>query len=310
MDNKSQYKSVCLSRFPKNGRAKAWFFLLNNYTDEEVQTIKSIDSRYKIFGTACEAEIPNLIGYIYFQNARRIKSVKELISKRAKMIIAQSAPENYKRCCSKLGNVIEIGDLPRKGARSDIKNAILRKAEGASAKELQEEFGSTYNKFKRSIDASANKIIADDLTKSKRAKMSIAVLRKWQEELKIKLESPPNDRTVMWYHDNIGNTGKSFMARYIKSTMNGFVTGGDKTTDVANGYNGERIVVFDLTRSCEESVDYDTLEQLKNGMLFNGINRSRVKEFNIPHVVVFSNFKPDVTKLSLDRWSIEEIRNE
>ena len=41
-------------------------------------------------------------------------------------------------------------------------------------------------------------------------------------------------------------------------------------------------------------------------IFINQIRSKRVK-FSIPHVIVFSNFYPDKTKLSIDRWDIHKI---
>jgi hypothetical protein len=105
----------------------------------------------------------------------------------------------------------------------------------------------------------------------------------------------------MWYFDFNGNTGKSFMARYIKSEMDGFVVESLKTSDITYAYRGQKIVVFDLTRSCEKRVNYDIIEKFKNGTMFSG------KEFEAPHVIIFANFRPEMYKLSLDRWYIVQI---
>ena len=62
---------------------------------------------------------------------------------------------------------------------------------------------------------------------------------------------------------------------------------------------------MDCPRSKQgEYIQYDFLEELKNGYVFSPKYESKVKTFNPPHVVVFMNETPDMEKLSPDRYTI------
>lgn len=69
------------------------------------------------------------------------------------------------------------------------------------------------------------------------------------------------------------------------------------------------ICIFDLSRTQAEKIDaiYMAMEQFKNGRIFSPKYHSATKVFRTPHVVVFANYPPDLSKLSQDRWDIEEL---
>lgn len=131
--------------------------------------------------------------------------------------------------------------------------------------------------------------------------------REWQQDLFIDLIQEPDPRKIIWYVDINGGKGKSSFAKYMNIKEGAIVIRNGKTADIAYMYKGERIVIIDLSRSVEYRFNYEVLEQLKDGMLMSSKYESNFKCFNNPHVVVFSNWYPDKTKLSNDRWDIREL---
>lgn len=127
----------------------------------------------------------------------------------------------------------------------------------------------------------------------------------WQTELARQLGEIAHHRSIIWYYDAIGNKGKSYFARNYPGA-NYYVTGG-KAADIFYGYQYEPVVFFDLARMKQEIVQYDVMEAFKNGQFYSTKYESKLVRFNVPHVVVFSNFMPDQSKLSADRWDIRVI---
>lgn len=120
------------------------------------------------------------------------------------------------------------------------------------------------------------------------------------------LRAPPNPRTIVWFVDTVGNSGKSYFANnWMASTK--YVINGGKAADIYYAYFYEKVVFFDLARQKEDIVAYDVMENFKNGYFLSTKYQVRRVKFNIPHVVVFSNFRLDMTKLSEDRWDIRVI---
>nr|WAE42265.1 MAG: replication associated protein [Cressdnaviricota sp.] len=100
---------------------RPWLFTLNNYTDEEVQYIKSIQCVYLIFGyeLAPTTNTPHLQGYIYFKSAISFSTAKKRLP-RSHVLNANGTPQENKTYCSKSGNFYEVGTLPSPGKRNDI----------------------------------------------------------------------------------------------------------------------------------------------------------------------------------------------
>lgn len=128
----------------------------------------------------------------------------------------------------------------------------------------------------------------------------------WQFALAQTLEAAPNSRTVHWRWDGRGNVGKSHFALHYKPGETFVITGG-KHADTHYAYQYEKYVFFDYPRCNQESFPYGLVEQFKNGYFLSTKYESYPKRFLSPHVVVFTNFAPDISQMSLDRWDIMEI---
>lgn len=136
----------------------------------------------------------------------------------------------------------------------------------------------------------------------------------WQRSLLQELGGEPNMRSVVWYTDLQGGCGKTALCRYlvknIPHTM--FISTGsskDICYQVIKSKWDPKIVVFNLPRTSESAMSYSAIESLKDGLLFSGKYEGGVKLFPPPHVVVFANFLPDLSKLSADRWDIRTLLN-
>lgn len=105
-------------------KSRAYCFTLNNPTDEEKESIKGIQCRYKVVGFEKGAEgTPHLQGYLYFSNARRFNAIKRLIP-RAHIEVSKGSPVQNRDYCTKDGDFYEAGEMP-----------ISQKAKGAKEEE-------------------------------------------------------------------------------------------------------------------------------------------------------------------------------
>jgi hypothetical protein len=133
----------------------------------------------------------------------------------------------------------------------------------------------------------------------------ISDLRPWQQDLLDHLLTEPDSRKVIWFSDTLGGMGKSAMATYLHFYHDAFVTDNGSSKDIAYSMpDSPRIVIVDLTRETEERVNYAIIEAMKNGRVVSHKYESKVRYFEIPHVVVFANFPPRMSALSMDRWDI------
>jgi hypothetical protein len=119
----------------------------------------------------------------------------------------------------------------------------------------------------------------------------------------MNLSDPVHPRQVLWFFDETGNTGKSWMTSYLSSTASVFVVTNGKIADIAHAYGNQTTVIFDLSRTQVDKIDhiYALMESFENGRIFSPKYESVDKTFSPYHVVVFPNFIPDHSKLSQDR---------
>jgi hypothetical protein len=70
-----------------------------------------------------------------------------------------------------------------------------------------------------------------------------------------------------------------------------------------------RVCLLDIPRVNSDFVSYQTLEQVKNMFFHSGKFEGGTVNGPEPHVLVFSNARPDLSKMSNDRWKIGEIKD-
>lgn len=134
--------------------------------------------------------------------------------------------------------------------------------------------------------------------------------RPLQAEILRILESEPDDRTIHWVFDHRGCSGKTSLAKHLCLTRKDVIYVGGKSSDMKFGVtkwlekNELWAVLIDLARSQEQYVSYQGIEEVKNGIFFNTKYESSMVVFDIPHVIVFANFEPEIPKLSTDRWHV------
>jgi hypothetical protein len=134
----------------------------------------------------------------------------------------------------------------------------------------------------------------------------------WQRKLHNNLQrNTPHEREIIMILDPVGGTGKSQLARHMERAYPNDVLKMryGKTNDMlhyASKFIGDpKIVFIDLTRQQQDSVNWQGIEDLKNGdsesFKYQGI---KVQWLNPPHMVIFANFAPKLKVISPDRWSI------
>jgi hypothetical protein len=140
-------------------------------------------------------------------------------------------------------------------------------------------------------------------------------LYKYQKEIIKIIQNAPDSRKIYWFWEPIGSTGKSALAKHLILKYNALLVGGRKkdacfavSARVNNLDKPElEVCVIDISRADYNYVSYSAIESIKNGMLFSSKYESGQCVFNIPHVIVFCNFAPELNKLSADRWDITKI---
>jgi len=286
-----------------------------NNPAQNFQLILTDDIKYFVYQLE-EATTPHMQGYFIIKGRKSMSQVKRLLP--GCMIGCHLEPRKgthaqAKKYCTKnetrKAGPWEAGVEPKQGSRSDLSEGLRLTLQGATFQEIHDTIGVSAIRYKRHLREAADEILREENLKKMKLEFHEAVLREWQKKLWDKLTETPDPRKIMWYTDIEGNQGKTWFSKYLITNSSAVVYGNGKSADIKYAYNGERVVIFDLCRSCEERVNYEILESIKNGVFFSAKYTSCSKIYPIPHVIVFSNFGPDRTKLSSDRWDVNNLIN-
>ena len=146
------------------------------------------------------------------------------------------------------------------------------------------------------------------------------ILRPWQESLFNYIK--PTDREVIWVIGRKGNEGKTWFQEYLASKFgwSRVICGMDirlKKSSICHILSKRSLMttdifLFDVGKAkTEDDMNYELIEQVKNGRTLAGKFDSKELKFHTPNIiVVFSNEMPDVDQLSKDRWKIFQIRDD
>jgi len=134
----------------------------------------------------------------------------------------------------------------------------------------------------------------------------------WQTDLLQELAQEPHDRTIVWYCDEPGGSGKTALSKYILATVPSclFFSGGnfrDISHAVIKSSYDPTVIIMNLPRSSEGKISYGAIESMKDGLIQSGKYEGGTRMYKPPHVIIMANFMPELSQLSLDRWQIRHI---
>lgn len=301
----------------QNTKAHNWAFTWFDYTDNNIDYLTSLKEdvcQYIVFGIEeCpESGRMHLQGYVEFAKGPFSRDAIKCRLDPTKGKTSSIHLEPAKKCrdanatyCKKGGDYTEVDNRPlkKKDKWGKALEDLKLNPDIIAFAELHPDIAF---KHTNGVERIANHLKTDKQLSTLKDEMADIKLYIWQKDLLNELEGKPNNRSIIWYADGIGNSGKTFFAKYLVTKGACYLQNG-KLADLAHAYNGERIAIFDFTRSVEGVLNYSAIETIKNGMLFSPKYNSKTKIFTQPHVVVFANFAPDVTKMSSDRWDIRQI---
>jgi hypothetical protein len=302
--------------------AKRWCFTLNNPSDEE-RFFHAINGEsisadpedsefsYYVFGQETgDSGTPHLQGYFILRQKRRLAQIKALPGlSRAHLEVARGSPKQASDYCKKDGAFSEFGVLPAGPGNASSFEALREwvKAQdpAPTLTDVWEVFPSLAGRYPRAVSDCISRF-------GKRPELVVGALRPWQLGLDGTVNEEADDRKVIFVVDEEGNKGKSWLTRYWLTKREGtqFMSIG-KRDDLAFAVNvTSDLFVFDIPRGHMEFVQYGIFEMLKNRVVFSTKYQSTTKILlKTPHVVVFCNEEPDMTKLTEDRYEILNLGN-
>jgi len=285
----------------------------------------SIVSYIIVQGELTESGRKHIQGYVQFCSRVTISCIQDFFGDTGMHIEKRKGTEEQARfyCTKDYGpkhgffhDSMEFGTMkkyPGKGTRTDL-ITIRDQIRETSVNEIIHNTNDNYVlqnvlKYKSAFIEYEKDIYTEQVKKLALEEYKNVEWKKWQKTLLDLLDLPYDQidkRKVIWLFDEIGNTGKSWIAKYIKITKGCYIITGGKQADILYGYNNQPVVIYDLARTYSDNLNhiYTTIENFKNGMFLNTKFESRERIFKIPYVIVMANFLPDTKMLSKDRWDI------
>ena len=299
--------------------AKRWCFTLNNPTDEENFLLVSHGEEitadgdnatfsYLIFGNEVgDNGTPHLQGYFWLCDKKRLAQIKTIPGfGRCHLEVARGTHKQASDYCKKDGSFLEYGEASGPGNAGSFE-ALREWVRGQDVAPTEEDVWEVFPALAGRYPGAVSRCIE---IFGKRPQLVDGPLRPWQSQLNDRVNGEPDDRSVIFVVDPEGNSGKSWLTRYWLTERDGtqFLSVG-KRDDLAFSVSVQSdLFVFDIPRGSMEYLQYGFLEQLKNQLVYSPKYSSVTKVLKrTPHVVVFCNEEPDMTKLTEDRYVIINI---
>jgi len=281
-------------------KMRAWCFTHNNFPYSAADLPLCKDERYVVWQHE-KVDTDHIQGYIELTKPQRISAMIKWLPG-AHFEERRGTPDQARKYCMEEDTRVE-GPWERgsygttQGKRSDIDVVREAIAAGADRREVYNTHSDIAAKYPRYVETMLRFAKEDAVEKV----LIFEPRQGFQTDLLDMISGPADSRSIHWVFDVAGNNGKTYFAKYLVDKFGAFYTNGGKSVDLAYAYGGESIVIFDYVRDAEEYVGYGVIEQLKNGIAMSTKYESITKRFNIPHVIVLANFKPQQCKFSADR---------
>lgn len=257
-------------------RARVWQITINNYTEEDMTQLHSICEK-------CEK-------YIWQEEI----GVEEKTPHIQGHLVFKNA-----RTLKSMKNA-----LPR----AHIEKVRNIKASEEYCKKFDTRAGETHSKGYEPVKSLEERLLEIEYKD--------VVWKEWQQEVINTLNSVPDKRKIYWYWEEVGNVGKSFLAKYICLKYDCIIATG-KTGDIFNQLmkwrekNPDELqippIIIDNPRSEYGHINYSAIESLKNGFIYSGKYEGGKIYGLSPHIIIFANGEPNTAELSEDRLVIKEL---
>lgn len=311
-DSSKIFFSPRYSYMAPSNPSRRWCFTLNNPTDADTQRLESLHAEKFCKYVVWKPEIGergtlHLQGYLVCSKPQRLAAIAKRLLNRAHLEVARGSDSQaiayVKKQETAAGEIVELGEIPKMGQRTDLSQFVEAIKSGLTDAELYDEYPKQMCMYPR---------VVEDVRRTFKIypgapDMSDFIPWEWQRKLLEELEGEPDPRKIIWYYDPAGGNGKSTLTKYLVLTKDAVMFGPAKSADIKHAYGQQPVVIFDFPRTCEGYVPYDAIESIKNGLYFSSKYSSSMRVGKTPHLVVFANFEPELRAMSQDRWDVRKM---
>lgn len=258
-------------------RARGWCLTLNNYSEAEYEKLINVTCTYIILGKEKgESDTPHLQGYVEFENAKRLETLKTL-SPRTHWEARKGTAAQAATYCMKESAYEEKGEISQQGRRNDLEALATSAMQRLPLKQICEENPVTYLKFYKHVQ-------------HVRALFS-----------KERTEAP----NVFWLWGGTG-VGKTRQATETHKTF--YIKDGSKWWD---HYDNEDAIVIDDFDA--QYWPFRDLLRLLDRYPYQGQTKGGYVNINSPNIYITCEFRPERfwigTELAQINRRITEIRH-
>lgn len=143
------------------------------------------------------------------------------------------------------------------------------------------------------------------------------VLSPWMVKLNEILTVEPDNRSIWWIWEPNGKAGKTTFQKWYELQHRGevLVLSG-KAHDMKNGIVKfkethqvvPRVIMCNVPRSTDERyISWQGMEEIKDMLFYSGKYEGGMVNERSPHFIMFANWKPDPSQLSVDRLNTVRI---
>lgn len=161
---------------------------------------------------------------------------------------------------------------------------------------------------KHRIDKVAKAAQQREIKEEKTEEMKAADLKQWQREALNRLQQQ-SPRHILFIIDRRGGRGNTFFATYMYLLHQANVLCNGRSRDIKNLIETlDEYVIFDLVRNNQDHINYEVIDQIKNGYIIN--TKYQCNKFLLKNkikVACMMNQMPDMKALSRDRYDILDL---
>jgi len=321
-------------------KARRWIFVWNNYSQENVDYLKSIPASkadYIIFGfeKSPTEGTPHLQGYIEFGTPLAMSTVKARLDpmlKKKSPVHVDSAYKNREaninyasKTETKDQDAVAIYGSPfiekinkerAQGSRTDWHEKIDFLKEKPDFLEFAEAYPEDAIKYHGGIDRIIRAVKQKVCDEAFKELYADAILMNWQKKIIDEIRATKKAKSFMhrkitWLWSEKGNIGKSFVATYMIAMDDAALFTNSNSRDILHAFSKDpkEIVFFDFSREKEGLINYTIIEDLLRGVAFSSKYDSGSIKYPSPKIVCIANWQPKYTSLSPDRWDVRQLDN-
>lgn len=132
-----------------------------------------------------------------------------------------------------------------------------------------------------------------------------------QQRRILKMIKKQDVRSIDVFYDPKGSRGKSWLTVNLWETGKALVvpryscTPDKLSAFICSAWKGEEIIVIDIPRASKPTKAlYETMEEIKDGLVFDPRYSGKTRNVRGTKLIVFTNHTLDLKQLSSDRWKL------